>query len=124
MAHATKAELLMNVSSYETRLAVIENGLLQEVHIERPHARGLVGNIYKGKVARVLPGMQAAFVDIGLERAGFLHVLDVMPFTKDGEVTAHNTNTNADVSKWLQEGQELLVQVVKDPLGRDRKSTR
>ena len=71
------AELLINVTPQETRVAVIENGVTQEILIERSNRRGLVGNIYKGRVCRVLPGMQAAFVDVGLARAAFLHASDV-----------------------------------------------
>ncbi|MDO8953266.1 MAG: ribonuclease G [Gammaproteobacteria bacterium] len=112
-----KTEILVNVSPQETRVAIIENGLLQEVHLERANLRGIVGNVYKGKIVRVLPGMQAAFVDIGLERAGFLHVSDVMPLRKDDEPVIDFNSSEADVRKWLSEGQELLVQVVKDPLG-------
>ena len=70
-------EILINVTPRETRVAVVENGMLQEVYIERTRRRGIVGKIYRGKVCRVLPGMQAAFVDIGLERAGFLHASDL-----------------------------------------------
>ena len=70
-------EVLINVTPQETRVAVVENGVLQEVHIERARARGIVGNIYQGRVTRILPGMQAAFVDVGLERAAFLHASDV-----------------------------------------------
>ena len=70
------AELLINVTPSESRVALIENGILQEVHVERHTKRGLVGNIYRGKVSRVLPGMQAAFVDIGLDKAAFLHASD------------------------------------------------
>ena len=70
-------EILINVTPQETRVAVVENGVLQEVHIERARARGIVGNIYKGKVTRILPGMQAAFVDVGMDRAAFLHASDI-----------------------------------------------
>ena len=70
-------EILINVTPQETRVAVVENGVLQEVHIERAGHRGIVGNIYKGRVSRILPGMQAAFIDMGLERAAFLHASDV-----------------------------------------------
>ena len=70
-------ELLINVTPSETRVALIENGVLQEVHVERESRRGLVGNIYLGKVIRVLPGMQAAFIDINLEKAAFLHASDI-----------------------------------------------
>lgn len=72
------AELLINVTPSESRVALIENGILQEIHVERHTKRGLVGNIYRGKVSRVLPGMQAAFVDIGLEKAAFLHASDIV----------------------------------------------
>lgn len=77
------AELLVNVTPRETRVAVIENGMLQETFIERANSRGLVGNIYKGRVCRVLPGMQAAFVDIGLERSAFLHASDIVGAAQD-----------------------------------------
>lgn len=117
MIPSVKTELLINVAPREVRVAVIENGLLQEVHVERPNRRGLVGNIYKGKVVRVLPGMQAAFVEIGLERAGFLHVSDVMPLKRDETEVVDLNTPEADVRRWLYEGQELLVQVIKDPMG-------
>ena len=79
-------ELLINVTPQETRVAYVENGLLQEVHIERERKRGLVGNIYKGKVVRVLPGMQAAFLEVGLDRTAFLHVSDIaQPNGKNGD---------------------------------------
>ena len=70
-------EILINITPMESRVAVVENGVLQEVHVERTQKRGIVGNIYKGKVVRVLPGMQAAFVDIGLERAAFIHAGEI-----------------------------------------------
>ncbi|VAW81342.1 Ribonuclease G [hydrothermal vent metagenome] len=104
-------ELLVNVTPQETRVAVVENGMLQDVFIERARRRGLVGNIYKGTVRRVLPGMQAAFIDIGLERTAFLHASDIALI--DAE-----TNSNDDnISCLLHEGQTILVQVIKDPLG-------
>ena len=108
-------EILINVTPPETRVAVLENGVLQEVHIERRRSRVLVGNIYKGKVSRVLPGMQAAFVDIGLERAAFLHVSDVV--MRCGGETTETTDKERDIAVLLQEGGEVIVQVVKDPLG-------
>ena len=74
-----KAEILINVTAREVRAAVVENGVLQEMLIERASRRGLLGNIYKGKVSRVLPGMQAAFIDVGLERTAFLHTSDIAP---------------------------------------------
>jgi ribonuclease G len=97
-------EILINVTPQETRVAVVENGVLQEVHIERASHRGLVGNIYKGRVSRFLPGMQAAFVDIGLERTAFLQ-------------TAEMKYGNGAGAPALVEGQDLTVQVVKDPIG-------
>ncbi|MDP3846355.1 MAG: ribonuclease G [Pseudomonas sp.] len=103
-------EILINITPMESRVAVVENGVLQEVHVERTQRRGIVGNIYKGKVVRVLPGMQAAFVDIGLERAGFIHVGEIA--TRDG-----NTATNETISALVHEGQSLVVQVTKDPIG-------
>ncbi|HVR81846.1 MAG TPA: ribonuclease G [Luteimonas sp.] len=114
-------EILVNVTPRETRVAVVENGMLQELHIERGWSRGVVGNIYKGKVQRVMPGMQAAFVEIGLERTAFLHVNDIqrsLP-ARDGEgvdvipVPA----ASPPISELLREGQEIVVQVVKDPIG-------
>ena len=108
-------EILLNVTPQETRVAIVENGALQEVCIERERSRGIVGNIYKGKVNRVLPGMEAAFVDIGLEKAGFLHVSDV-EIGGDPEQESENTQRPA-IGELLREGQTLLVQVVKDPMG-------
>jgi len=107
-------EVLINVTPQETRVALVENGVLQEVLIERSSRRGLVGNVYKGKVCRVLPGMQAAFVDIGLERAAFLHASDVAHV--DGEMPLDQQRAES-ISSLLHEGQEVLVQVIKDPLG-------
>lgn len=111
------AELLINVTPTETRVAMIESGILQEVHIEREAKRGIVGNIYKGKVSRVLPGMQAAFVDIGLDKAAFLHASDIVPHT---ECVAENEKQQfqvRDISELVRQGQDIVVQVVKDPLG-------
>ena len=107
-------EILINVTPRETRVAVVENGVLQEVFIERARRRGIVGKIYRGKVCRVLPGMQAAFVDIGLERAAFLHASDVSPRSPDNDAEG---NAESDISDLLREGQEISVQVIKDPLG-------
>ncbi|MDM8547119.1 ribonuclease G [Candidatus Venteria ishoeyi] len=101
-------EVLINVTPRETRVAVVENGVLQEVIVERVSKRGLVGNIYKGRVCRVLPGMQAAFVDVGLERAAFLHASDI---------NLPPPQSNNNISEILHEGQNLLVQVIKNPLG-------
>jgi ribonuclease G len=108
-------ELLVNVTPQETRVAVVENGVLQEVFIERARRRGLVGNIYKGVVRRVLPGMQAAFVDIGLERAAFLHASDIA-VSVDNEKIEHSGGDDS-ITRLLCEGQQVLVQVIKDPLG-------
>jgi len=107
-------ELLINVTPQETRIATIENGMLQEVLIERECKRGLVGNIYKAKVSRVLPGMQAAFLNIGLERTAFLHLSDIILPSKYND----NKDSEAEVTinQVLKEGQELLVQVIKDPI--------
>lgn len=106
-------EILVNFGPTETRAALVENGVLQEVFIERARNKGYVGNIYKGKVVRVLPGMQAAFVDIGQERAGFIHVADfaVADEARESRVTP------PDIRQLVTEGQELLVQVIKDPIG-------
>ena len=110
-------ELLINVTPQETRVATVENGVLQEVWIERASKRGIVGNIYKGRVLRVLPGMDAAFVDIGLARAAFLHVADIADQDK---LTCSGTGDDRQqktIGDTLRQNQEILVQVVKDPLG-------
>jgi len=121
-------ELLVNVTPQETRVAVVENGGLQELHVERSRSRGIVANIYKGKVVRVLPGMQVAFVDAGLERTAFLHAADMVPH----RTPAPNASGDADhdevavqsaapprpdISELVSEGQEIVVQVAKDPIG-------
>ena len=108
-------EILLNVTPQETRVAIVENGALQEVSIERQRSRGIVGNIYKGKVNRVLPGMEAAFIDIGLEKAGFLHVSDID--IGDGSNGDSESASRPLINELLREGQTLLVQVVKDPMG-------
>ena len=111
-------DILINWAPHESRVAVIENGALQEVHIERSLERGLVGNVYLGKVVRVLPGMQSAFIDIGLERSAFLHVADLM-----SSVHAKHADPDAapqpvvPIEKQVFEGQSMLVQVMKDPMG-------
>ncbi|MCL2760701.1 MAG: Rne/Rng family ribonuclease [Desulfuromonadales bacterium] len=129
-------ELVINTTSHETRVALIENGTIAELYIERSKVKGIVGNIYKGKVIRVLPGMQAAFVDIGLDKAAFLYVADVFDgmddyesFMDEREKDNHNgddeTNENdtpvfhpmPPIADLLQDGQELLVQVSKEPIG-------
>ena len=102
-------EILINITPMESRVAVVENGVLQEVHVERTQRRGIVGNIYKGKVVRVLPGMQAAFVDIGLDRAAFIHA---------SEISSREGNAVEPISALIHEGQSLVVQVTKDPIGK------
>jgi len=106
-------DLLVNITPQETRVALIQQGAVQELHIERTASRGRAGNIYLGKVARVLPGMQSAFIDIGLERAAFLHVADIW----DARPQTGTTTTPTPIEKILFDGQSLLVQVVKDPIG-------
>ena len=111
-------DILINWAPQETRVAIVENGAVQELHFERELERGRVGNIYTGKIARVLPGMQSAFVDIGLERAAFLHIADV--FFRNG--TSRNDHTPGaapppPIERLVFEGQTLTVQVIKDPIG-------
>lgn len=115
----TGDEILINVTPRETRVAVVENGVLQEILIERAGKRGLVGNIYKGRVCRVLPGMEAAFVDIGLERAAFLHVSDIRLDAAFAENIPPSTETERllTITELVREGQEVVVQVIKDPIG-------
>ncbi|HET7370659.1 MAG TPA: ribonuclease G [Gammaproteobacteria bacterium] len=108
-------EILINVTPRETRVALLENGALEEIFIERGHRRGLVGNIYKGRVLRVLPGMQAAFVDVGLERSAFLHASDISRAVYSE--AEQEPQGPADIRELLHEGDQLLVQVLKDPLG-------
>ncbi|KAB7628269.1 ribonuclease G [Alkalilimnicola sp. S0819] len=107
MAH----EILMNVTPTETRVALVENGVLQELHLERARRRGLVGNIYKGQVVRVLPGMQAAFIEAGLARTAFLHASDIAVPGAEPVVETRN------ITELLREQQQVLVQVLKDPMG-------
>ena len=108
-------EILINAGAHESRGAVVENGVLQELFLERASRRGLISNIYKGRVSRVLPGMQAAFIEIGLERTAFLHASDI--------IDARHTDTGIEpprtegIRTLVAEGNEILVQVVKDPLG-------
>ena len=112
-------DILINWAPQETRVAVVENGAVQELHVERALERGLVGNIYAGRVARVLPGMQSAFIDIGLERAAFLHVADVWHRQPEGEPPGfvRNSQPQVPIEKQVFEGQALMVQVIKDPIG-------
>lgn len=112
-------EILINVTPRETRVALVENGMLQEMHIERASRRGYVGNIYKGKVSRVMPGMQAAFVEIGLDRAAFLHASDIIRPQSPllGENGENQPTPTPPINELLRDGQEVVVQVVKDPIG-------
>jgi ribonuclease G len=117
-------ELIINVTPQETRVALLEDRALAELYIERAKDRGIVGNIYKGKVIKVLPGMQAAFVDVGLERSAFLYVSDVSGKVEDyeemgfqGEEMAIYFNPSSPIEDLLSEGQEIMVQVSKEPLG-------
>ncbi len=112
-------DILINWSPQEARVAVVENGAVQELHVERALERGLVSNIYLGRVARVLPGMQSAFIDIGLERAAFLHVADLWQRPVEGEsLPAHrNGAPHKPIERQVFEGQTLMVQVIKDPIG-------
>jgi ribonuclease G len=109
-------DILINWSPQETRVAIVENGAVQEVHVERALERGLVGNIYLGRVARVLPGMQSAFIDVGLTRSAFLHVADLW---RPHEIPVENEPIPQPkpIEKQVFEGQPLLVQVIKDSIG-------
>jgi len=103
-------EILINVTPQETRVAVMQLGVVQDLYIERSSSRGIVSNVYYGKVIRVLPGMQSAFIDIGLERSAFLHVGDIWENSINGDIAK-------PIEKVLYEGQSLLVQVIKEPIG-------
>jgi ribonuclease G len=106
-------EVLINVTPQETRVAILEQGIVQELHIERASSLGIVGNIYRGTVVRVLPGMQSAFVEIGLQRAAFLHAADIMEcHSEDGAV-----KTERPIQEVLHEGQSIIVQVIKEAIG-------
>ena len=119
--------LVVNSTSDETRVALVEDGIISELHIERKRERGIVGNIYKGKILRVLPGMQAAFVDISHERAGFLHASDVYNFeddfamfddeTDEAKVSRGRGKQRASIQDTLDSGQEIIVQAAKEPIG-------
>ncbi|MDA0190689.1 MAG: ribonuclease G [Proteobacteria bacterium] len=103
-------EILINFTPQETRVAVMHQGVTQELHIERNASRGLVGNVYVGRICRILPGMQSAFIDVGLERTAFLHVADIWEPRQNGEPAR-------PIERMLHEGQSILVQVIKDPIG-------
>lgn len=107
-------EILINTSPQETRVAIVEMGEVQELHLERALERGLVGNIYLGKVSRVLPGMQSAFIDIGLEKSAFLHVADVLHAHVEADIAQQSV---IPIEKLVFQGQSILVQVIKDPMG-------
>ncbi len=106
-------EILINATTREVRAAVLSDGVLQELVVERVSRSSLVGNIYKGRVSRVLPGMQAAFVDIGLERTAFLHASDIRP----ADASQDDETKPADIRQLVREGDEILAQVLKEPLG-------
>lgn len=105
-----KEHILINVTPQETRVALTEEGVVEEIHVERSAARGIVSNVYLGVVKRVLPGMQSAFIEIGLERAAFLHIADVI------EQRQHPTEPQR-IERLMFEGQSVMVQVIKDPIG-------
>jgi len=114
-------EILVNVAPRETRAALLDNGVVQEVYIERTSRRGLVSNLYKGRVSRVLPGMQAAFVEIGLERTAFLHAADIAGSSSAddtlGGALPENPAPVEDIRRLVNAGDDILVQVIKDPIG-------
>ena len=101
-------EILINVTPQETRVTIMEQGVVQELHLERASSLGLVGNVYRGTVCRVLPGMQSAFVEIGLSRAAFLHIADILECGAD---------VDKPIQDLLHEGQTIMVQVIKEPIG-------
>src|SRR4029450_2502534 len=134
LAAPVAKQILINADPWETRVAVLEDSVLAELYLERGRDHGIAGNIYKGKVARVLPGMQAAFVDIGLDKAAFLHVSDLAtPETEVTEEEVEDTEPASDeegdpparrrtiplppIEERLSKGDELLVQVAKEPMG-------
>ena len=112
-------EILVNIAPRESRAAILENDILQEVYVERTSRRGLVSNVYKGRVSRVLPGMQAAFVDIGLERTAFLHAADIanVPPNDNTVVLPAQLSPVEDIRRLVSPGDDILVQVIKDPIG-------
>src|ERR1700752_2864893 len=125
-------EMIISSSAHETRVAILEEDQVAEIFIERERSRGVVGNLYKGRVSKVLPGMQSAFVDLGLERDGFLYVTDVIAtfeefdrLETDEDATNGGRNNRRErekgpepkIEELLKEGQEIIVQVAKEPLG-------
>ncbi len=113
-------EIVVNVAPRETRAAIVESDVLQEIYVERASRRGLVSNVYKGRVSRVLPGMQAAFIDIGLERTAFLHAADIANSPSDDTIVnlaPVNLSPVEDIRRLVSPGDDILVQVIKDPIG-------
>src|SRR5690349_14928427 len=123
-------EMIISAGGHETMVAILEEDLVTEIFVERERHRGVVGNIYKGRVSKVLPGMQCAFIDIGLERDGFLYVSDVVNtieefdrLDSEDEAEAGDRGRGRDrgpqpkIEELLKEGQEIVVQVAKEPLG-------
>ena len=110
-------EIIINHTTHETRVAVMEGGILSELHHEREQNVRVVDNIYKGKVLNVLPGMESAFVDIGSERAAFLHIDDILPDNKMLNDSINQNGEKPQISNIIKEGQEILVQVSKGPIG-------
>src|SRR5881394_3869371 len=124
-------EMIVSPNGHETMVAILEDDLVAEVFVERERSRGVVGNVYKGRVSKVLPGMQSSFIDLGLERDGFLYVGDVIDTLEEFEKLESgdedgggggNRDKDRDkpqpkIEELLKEGQEILVQVVKEPLG-------
>ncbi|NNC99835.1 MAG: S1 RNA-binding domain-containing protein, partial [Gammaproteobacteria bacterium] len=120
---ANKEEVLINDTPEETRVAVVSNGIVQELHLERKRSRGIVGNIFKGKVERVLPGMQAAFIDIGLQKKGFLHASDIVLRESGARINERQTGESRwsgqapGIADLLSPGQSVWVQASKAPNG-------
>lgn len=110
-------EIVISVSRHETRVAVVAQALLQEIFIERSHTRGILGNIYKGKVVRVLPGMQSAFIDIGQQRAAFVHITDLVDSHEAVQEVRGPEFRYPPIDEVLRDGQEVVVQVTKEPIG-------
>src|SRR5437588_9923188 len=123
-------EMIISSNGHETMVAILEDDLVAEIFVERERQRGVVGNVYKGRVSKVLPGMQSSFIDVGLERDGFLYVADVIDTLEEfeklesaeddepkGRGEARGERPQPKIEDLLKEGQEILVQVVKEPLG-------
>src|SRR5205814_8904692 len=121
-------EMIISPNGHETMVAILEDDLVAEIFVERERQRGVVGNVYKGRVSKVLPGMQSSFIDLGLERDGFLYVSEVIDTLEEFEKLESGEDEDAKgqkdrepkptkIEELLKEGQEILVQVVKEPLG-------